>query len=394
MTLVVANESDLDFVRGGPFYRLQERLGLIRDGLSIPRRIAWSIAVTWAPLLILSFLQGRALAPTPRESFLLDFAAYARFLLSVPLLIAAEAVVGPRLASAGKHVGRAGLVRPQDAKAFERAVAGVVRWRESAWVEGILLAIALVGSWTLNFEKWYAIGAPTWRVVPAVGGERLSLAGLWFHGAALPLFQFLWLRWLWRLVVWTRFLYSVSRLELDLVPTHADRAGGLGFLGGAHSSLGILACALGCPFAGDVAFRLLYEGAKLETFELPLAFYLVACVLIFLSPPLVFASKIARARREGLRAYSLLVDDYNRAFHEKWMQGRAPESESLLGSADIQSLADLGNSYDRIKQMRSLPFGRKVIVEIVGLALLPALPLVLLVVPVGDILKFLGKTIF
>ena len=391
--LVVTNESDLDFV-GGPFHRLQERVGLIRDGLSIPRRIAWAIAMTWLPLLILSLLQGRARGPTPRESFLLDFATYGRFLLSMPLLIAAEAVVGPRLASAGKFFARSGLVRPQDGPAYEKAVARLVRWRDSGWAEAILLAIALVGSWTLNFEKWYTAGPLTWRALPADGGERMSLAGLWFHGVALPMFQFLWLRWLWRLVLWTRFLYAMSRLDLDLVPTHADGAGGLGFLGTAHTSMGILACALGCPFSGDVAFRVLYEGAKLETFEIPLAFYLLACVLIFLSPPLVFAASAARARREGLRTYGLLVDDYNRAFHEKWTQGRAPESEPLLGSSDIQSLADLGTSYERVRQMKSFPYGRKVVAEVVVMALLPALPLVLVIVPVGDILKFLGKAIF
>jgi len=392
--LVVSNESDLDFVGGGPFFRLQNRLGWIREGLSIPRRIAWAIALTWVPLCVLSFLQHRALGATPRESFLLDFATHARFLLTVPLLIAAESVVAPRLASAGKHFARAGFIRARDGEAFERAIAGVARWRDSAWAEGILLAIALVGSWTLNYEKWYEHATLTWRVVPVGGGERLSLAGLWFHAVALPILQFLWLRWLWRLLVWARFLHAMSRLDLDLLPTHADAAGGLGFVGTAQSSVGILALALGFPFSGDVAFRVLYEETKLSTFEVPLAFYLLACVLIFLSPPVVFFSKLTRARREGLKSYSLLVDEYNRAFHEKWMRGKAPESEALLGSADIQSLADLGNAYDRIKQMRSLPFGRKTIAEILGYALLPILPLVFLVVPIGEILKFLGKAIF
>jgi hypothetical protein len=394
MTIVLSNESNLDFVNGGPFYRLQQRLGLMRDGLSIPRRIAWCIALTWVPLLILSVVQGRALGPTPRESFLLDFAAYGRFLIGLPLLIAAEAVVGPRLVSAAKLFARSGIVRAGDAGAFQTAIAGAIRWRDSAWAEGILLAVALVGSWTLNVENWYESGPLTWRVVPAAGGVRLSLAGLWFHAVAVPLVQFLLLRWLWKLVVWTRFLYSLSKLDLDVVPTHADAAGGLGFLGTAHSSLGILACAIGCPFFGDVAFRMLYEGAKLRQFEVPVAVYLLSCVLIFLSPPAVFFSTLARAKREGLRSYGLLVGAYNRAFHEKWVRQGPPESEALLGSSDIQSLADLGGVYDRIRQMRSLPFGRMTILQILGLALLPALPLVFLVVPIGEILKFLGKAIF
>ena len=394
MTLLPTEECDLDLAQGGPFRRLQERVGLIRNGFSIPRRIAWAVAVTWVPLLVLSLLQGRALGSTPRESFLLDFATHARFLLTLPLLIAAEAIVGPRLASAGKFFARAGLVRPQDGPAFEKAVARLVRWRDSGWAEAILLAIALVGSWTANFEKWYGVGPLTWRILPTEGGERLSLAGLWFHAAALPVLQFLWLRWLWRLVVWARFLYSISRLDLDLVPTHADGAGGLGFLGTDNAYVGFLACALGWSFSGDVAFRLFYEGAKLATFQAPVAIYLLACLMLFLAPLLVFVPALVRARREGLKIYSRLVDDYNRAFHKKWTQGPPPEPEALLGSPDIQSMAGLAANYDRVRQMRPLPFGGREVMQILVLALLPALPLVLIVVPVGDILDFLGKALF
>ncbi len=393
MELISARESRLDFVSGGAFHRLKERIGLVREGLSIPRRVVWAIAVTWVPLLLLSVLQGRALGPTPRESFLLDFATYGRFLLAVPLLIAAEAVVAPRLASAGNLFTRAGLVRARDAKSFERAAAEVVRWRDSRWAWVLLLFIAVVGSWALTFEKWQSTGL-TWERLPAQGGARFSLAGLWFHAVGLPVLRFLYLRWLWRLVVWTRFLYSMSRLDLDLVPTHADGAGGLGFLGGAQSSLGLLACAIGFPFFGEIALRICFEGAKLATFTVPIIFYLFGCVLVFLSPPLVFAPKLVRARREGLRTYGLLVNDYNRAFHSKWIRGGAPESESFLGSADIEPLADLGTSYERIRAMKAFPYDRKEVAEILGLSLLPALPFVPIVVPIGEILNFLVKAIF
>ncbi len=392
--LVVANESRLDFVSGGPLHRLMERIGLVRKELSIPRRIVWAIALTWVPLLFLSLLQGRALGPTPRESFLLDFATYGRFLFAVPLLIAAEAVVGPRLASAGKLFARAGLVRTRDGKAFEEAIAGVVRWRDSGWAWAILLSIAFGSSWSPTFERWFSIGTLTWRRLPAEGRAGFSLAGLWFHAVALPVLRFLFLRWLWRLIVWTRFLHSMSRLDLDLVPTHADRASGLGFLGGAQASLGIVACATGFPLFGEVGLRIYYEGAKLATFTAPVAFYLVGCVLVFLSPPLIFAPKIRRARQEGLSTYGLLVDDYNRAFHQKWTRGRAPESESFLGSADIRSLSSLGTSYERVKAVIPAPYDRRDLLEFLLLALLPALPLVALIVPVGEILKFLVKAIF
>jgi hypothetical protein len=357
----------------------------------MPGRIAGAIAATWVPLLLLSLLQERAFGPTPRGSFLLDFAAYGRFLFAVPLLIAAESVVAPRLASAGKLFARAGLVRTRDGKAFEAAVEGVVRWRDSAWVRAILLSIAVAGSWAPVFEREFSAGGPTWRRLPA---GSLSLAGLWFHAVALPVLRFLYLRWLWRLVVWTRFLHAMSRLDLDLVPAHADGAGGLGFVGEAQSSLGILACATGFPLFGEAASRIFYGGAKLASFTAPVVFYLIGCLLIFFSPLLVFAPKMVRARREGLRTYGLLVDDYNRGFDRKWTRRGAPEAESFLGSADIEPMASLGASYERVRAMKPFPGGRREVVKVLALALMPALPIVPAVVPVGEILKFLVKAIF
>ena len=51
-----------------------------------------------------------------------------------------------------------------------------------------------------------------------------------FVYVSLPAFQFVLYRWYFRLFIWMRFLWQVARCELSLVPTHPDRAGGLGFL--------------------------------------------------------------------------------------------------------------------------------------------------------------------
>ena len=47
---------------------------------------------------------------------------------------------------------------------------------------------------------------------------------------SLSLYQFVLLRWYFRLFIWTRFLWQVSRIDLRLIPTHPDRCGGLGFV--------------------------------------------------------------------------------------------------------------------------------------------------------------------
>src|SRR5580698_4504342 len=130
---------------GGPTYRLETRIGLIRaDSTRLLRRALVSILLTWFPLLILSTLQGNAtghLVPVP---FLHDFAVHARFLLAVPLLLLAETLLGPRLAHAASHFVESGLIVGKDFARFDDAIESGLRWRDSAAVEIVLIFTAYV----------------------------------------------------------------------------------------------------------------------------------------------------------------------------------------------------------------------------------------------------------
>jgi hypothetical protein len=390
---IVANEADFYFERGGPSYRLMQRLGVIQgDGPSVERRIVFSIAVTWIPLLLFAFLDGRALGPTPRESMLLDFATYARFFLAVPLLIIADLVVGPRLTAAGLRFIRDGFVSQSDVGKFSAAVARVQRRREALLPELIIAGIAFLGAWYLSVDQWYVDATSSWKSL-ALSSGRISLAGVWYQCFAIPFLQFLFLRWIWRLVIWTLFLYEMATLDLNLVVTHADQAGGLGFLGTAHSFLGIFSFGTGAIVSADAAFRIYFEAATIESFQLVFVGYIVLNEILFVGPLLVFLPGLFQARLEGLRQYSALMNQYNRAFHQRWVKNEPSPEEPLLGTADIQSLADLGNSFDRVRAMRDFPFGTRLILQIAVMAALPALPLALLVVPLTDILKLLGAAI-
>ena len=391
MTTALAHESELEFELGGPAYRLMQRIGLIEGaGPSLGRRVAGFLLITWVPLLAFSFIDGRALGPTPRESLLLDFATYARFFLAVPLLFVAEVVTGPRLRSAGLHFIRGNFVRPEDLPAVEAAIVRAARRREALLPELVMLGIALFGAWYSTEMVSGGTTTPTWSSATMKGGTGLSLAGFWYRCVALPILQFFMYRWLWRLFIWTCFLHDLSRLDLNLVATHPDRAGGLGFLGGAHVTLAIFAFAFSCVLSGHVAFQVYFEAVPIETFKTLFVVYLVLMELICLGPLLIFAPLLARTRRAGLRDYSILADAYNRAFHRKWVAGEAPPDEPLLGSSDIQSLADLGNSFGVIREMRIFPFSQQQILQIAVITSLPGLPLIFLVMPVGELLKLLA----
>jgi hypothetical protein len=396
MNPVLANEADLYFERGGLVQRFVQRLALpLGLKLTVRVRIVGFLLITWVPLLLFALLEGRALGAPPKESLLQDFATYARFFLAVPLLIVAELVVGPRLREAGLQFVHGGFIRPEDHAAFGQAIARAAKWRESVWAELIVLGVAVIGSWALTPETVYGEGLATWRspTRAATAGLGVSLTGLWYHLIAVPILQFFWYRWLWRLFVWAGFLWTVSRFNLNLVGTHADQAGGLAFLGTAHSSLGIFAFALSSVLSAEAAFLIVFEKVDIETFKVPYVALLVIVELIFLGPLLMFVPILIRTRLAWLRDYSALVDRYNRSFHEKWITGKAPADEPLLGSSDIQSLADLGNSFRYIQEMKPLPFNLRVMIRLAIVTSLPCLPLLLLVMPIDKILELLTKVV-
>jgi hypothetical protein len=397
MSPPLANEAELYFDQGGPGQRFTQRLGArLGLGHSILIRVLFYLALTWFPLLLFSIVEGRALGPSPQESLLLDFGTFARFFLGIPLLLIAELIVGPRLRAAGLQFVERGFVRPEDYPAFDRAIARAAKWRESAWAELIILGIALVGAWSFTAETIYGEGIASWRSTtrPTSAGEAVSLTGMWYRFVALPILQFIWYRWLWRLFTWMSLLWSASRLNLDLVALHADQAGGLAFLGTAHSSLGIFAFALSCVLSAETAFLVIFQKVDIATFQFPYFAILVIVEVIVFGPLLMFSPILIRSRLTWLHHYSLLVARYNRAFHEKWILGKPSGDEPLLGSADIQSLADLGSSFEYARGMSVVPFSRHVVIYLAIVTSLPYVPLLLLVMPIDKILNLLTKAVF
>ena len=396
MDVVPHNLDELYFERGGPLQRLAQRLfAHCGASHSLGTRIVGFLAITWLPLVALAALEGRALGASPQESLLLDFGTYARFFLGVPLLLAAEQIVGPHLRSAGLQFVQGGFVRQDEYPAFDQAIARAAKWRESLWAEIIIVAVAMTGAWLFTPETLTGDVIASWRS-PNFPGAPLSIsfAALWYRLVAVPILQFFWYRWLWRLLVWASFLWSVSRLNLNLVCTHADQAGGLGFLGIAHTSLGVFAFVMSSVLSAEAAFLIVFQKADIATFQVPYVVVVVIVELMFLGPLLIFTPTLIRTRLAWVREYGLLVTRYNRAFHEKWIMGQAAADERLLGTADIQSLADLGSSFEYLRVMKVVPFSLRAAMQLALVTSLPSLPLILLVVPINQILQLLTKVVF
>jgi len=186
----------------------------------------------------------------------------------------------------------------------------------------------------------------------------------------------------------------VSRIDLSLVPTHPDRVGGLGFLSNTVHAFAVLAVAHGALLAGMLANRIFWLGATLPQFKAAIAVVVVFVLCVVLAPLLVFAPQLAQAKRTGMREYGALTQRYVREFDAKWLRGRAPADEPLVGSGDIQSLADLGNSYEVVRTMRILPVTKEAILRLGVATLVPLAPLALTMMPLEELLKKLFGVLF
>jgi hypothetical protein len=381
---------DFFLTRGGPFFKLMVRSGLIKPDFARPARRASFLALfTWLPMLILSVLQGLAFDGPVALPFLWDFTVHVRFLISLPLLIIAEVMLDARTNAVVKHFINSGLVRERDYPPFESAVGQAGQLRDSLLAEVLIVGVVIVN--VIFFRVEYLGSGSTWQVLVSEAGGTRTFAGWWYLLVGIPFFQFLLVRWLWRFLIWSHFLRNLSKMDLRLIPTHPDLAAGLGFLSPAQAKYGIVVFALSSLIAAKIGEEILYGGASLLDYKFIIGGYVLLMLMILLAPLLVFTSKLFAVKRRGLLEYSALANEYTQAFDRKWIRKEGPEGELLLGSADIQSLADLGNSFGFVRNMRTFPVDLNGVIPLIMATTLPMLPLVLTVYPFDElVLKIVG----
>jgi hypothetical protein len=315
-----------------------------------------------------------------------DVASHVRFLLAMPLLIGAELIVHERLRIVAKMFIERHVIPENERSRFESAVASALRLRDSKIAEVVLVALVYVVGVTLVWRRYAMLNTATWYATPTAGGSHLTIAGVWYGYVSVPILQFLVLRWYYRILVWMRLLWQISRMDLSLIPTHPDRVGGLGFLTLTPRAFAPLLVAHGAVLSAGLASQIFFLGGNLTQFKSEVLLLVVFMLCLFLAPLLVFTPHLARAKRLGLREYGTLAENYGRAFDTKWLRGQAGD-EPLLGSSDIQSLADLGNSVAVVQSMRVSLVTKEAVILLSVLTIAPIMPLLLTLMPLEELLK-------
>jgi len=391
-----ARPADIPFslVIGGPLYRLLRRARL--DGEEhelLGRRVALAIVLTWVPLLTLSILDGTAWSGTA-VPFFRDIDTHVKFLVVLPLLFLAEFVVHSRVGQAVQKFRERELIPESHSDRADAVIATARRWLDSVWVEVLLIALVYTIGVNGVWRHVTALGVGTWYGAFEDGRRIPSPAGWWLGYVSIPVLQFLLLRWYFRLLVWWRLLWQVSRIGLELQPLHPDRCGGLGFLGFLSMAFTPFLFAEGALMSGQIASQIFFTGATLPEFKIELVAVAIVAVFVIVGPLLMFAPALAQAKREGLGRYGTLGTLYARSFERKWLGGAMPIDEPLIGTGDIQSLADLGNSYETLNDMRLVPFDLRSILRLAIAVLAPIAPLLLTMISMEQLLSQMLKVLF
>lgn len=371
-----------------------------RSVLIVVLRCVALVELTWLPMAVLAAAQGLFSTQIDARNFFADYAAYAQFLIAMPLFVVAEHVVSVRTREAARDFLTTGVVAAGDQAQVQLIHQEIRRWRLAMRPEAVLIAIAfLLSFFTIGPEVIGAGPANTWHTgagakgIPTLPGG-LTFAGAWLMFIALPALNYTWLRLVWKVVIWTRYLYRMSRLRLRLVASHPDLTGGIGFISEVQAKWAIVIFAYGISnVAAVIAYKVGIEGASLWLMPVwaPAVLFVVIAPTLFTLPLLMFTRQLYRAKRRAQAAYREHARRHAVDVESRWL-GYPP-----MRPADLGDVADLNNFaavFTRMQQMRVVPFDLRsfgqLVASTVG-SIATALPIVRLEGTLEDWLSLIAQ---
>jgi hypothetical protein len=142
-----------------------------------------------------------------------------------------------------------------------------------------------------------------------------------------------------------------------------------------------------------IGIEIIYHGASLEDFIFHILLYVVFLPILLYTPLTLFMPYLYRAKAFGIHVFGDLLRKHNKAYLDKWLEGKDPDKEPLLGSADHSSLVDSGGSYAPVAAMKVAPINLVSVVQSFVINIIPFLPLALTYFTGEEILEHVLKSL-
>jgi hypothetical protein len=372
---VNSSSTDVHFslFEGDGLQRLYGKLGLSRfSRFRLLKRCTLMVLLTWVPVALLAWMGGNYGGGLVATNFFADFAAYAQFVIAMPLFMLAEPIIDTSTRSAAREFVSDGIVRAEDWPRLERINVQIRRLRTSLWPDVVCIALACAMSAVILVPEFSASPLPTWHVQNWPLGRTLSLPGWWEFVIAIPLMNYTWLRLMWKIFLWIYYLQRVSRMRLELHPTHVDLTGGIGFISRTQGQFAIFILAYGISnVAATVGYEvaiLHYDLGKLPVWG-PLAAFAVGAPLLFTLPLFMFTRQLYRSKRRALAIFRRRITEHSRKIETRWLSAASSPDSAAEEIRYLTELTTLGNMFTRIQGMRVVPFDLRSFMQLSGSSL-------------------------
>jgi hypothetical protein len=357
---------------GGLLYQLGCRSGLIRkktDSKALGLALGFFL---WGILIVLAILNGSS----SKIFSLKVIDIHVRLLLAIPLFFITETLVFPQIEKFVRSLVRMKIVPDYNISTLNSCIHKLI-YLKNAWFTDVFLLLSAYAFSFLSYSFEISSKTENWYVLMASTSGQQSWNRSWYIWVCLPVFRFLLFRWVLYLTLWWYFLIRLQKLDLQLIPTHPDRSGGLGYIGIVQENFSPLIFALSSVVSANLAVNIYGGSLPHETVYHLSIFILVLTALLFIGPLFFFILKLRTCRTNGLLNYTGFAFEYVKSFESKWINDRDEERKSILGTSDIQALADLANSFNIIRSMQFIPADKRNLIIIIAAVVLPLLPLLL-----------------
>ena len=375
-----------------------DQLGLrSRHAGDIAGRCLFVAGVTWVPMAVLAIVQHLYSTHIDARNFFADYAAYAQFLLALPLFVIGERIVSRSTREAAETFVDSGVLEAADLPVADAAHREVARLSRSRGVEWVCIALAYALAAATILPEWWTPSMHTWHMGAGDASIRtifgLTLPGAWALLVALPLLNYWWIRIGWKVLVWTRYLYRISRLRLVLVASHPDQTGGIGFVSDVQATFALIIFAYGLSnVAAVIAYKVAIEHAPLTLPPVwgPAVGFIIGAPALFTAPLLMFTKQLFRTKHRALAVYREQILRRLLAFESTWLGADASDATSATVLGNMNHLTTL---FQRIEHMRIVPFDLRSGLQLIGStvgSVAAALPLLQLQASLKDWLEFIS----
>ena len=344
------------------------------------KKIFLIIAVSWLPLLIISFFSGTMLSADIKIKipFLYDYLTNARLLISFPVIFLSISIINNLISKSFDQFVSAEIVRTEDLRKFKQISDTYYKLKDSKISNIIIFFLSYL--WIYFFWRNYEdiSGLNSWKLISS-GNEGVQLAGYWYYIVSIPVVQIFMFKMIWTFLLWSSSLYRIAKLNLNISSSSPDGAGGLAFLGYTQIFFGLLGFAQNVTFSAGIADKIVYNNESFMDYRFNIILGIISVSLIYIVPLLFFTKHLLNAKLVTLFEYSKLGLNYGTSFENKWIKKNMPDnSEPLLGNADIQSLADMSNSVKMVQDQLIIPLKVSTFITFFVIMIIPYLPLLLL----------------